>query len=232
MNDFDYDILERKRVARNAKYKRNGSKSRKCTLPQDSMSAAQLRRMNGKMETYNLSKPMSWTMFRAMPDDLKREYITRLRERFNASLAKISEMMGICRPNVSREVIRLGIDDGIKRLMSAVEILAWDEWCRSTGEPASEEPVQEPEGEAEEKSVEPKTNAASTNEQRLMEMLLKPLFPANGAKKTGNSDVVRGQLCFSGDIDSIAERLVAFLGTGTYNVRVEFVREKEGGEGE
>lgn len=35
MTDFDYDVKQRRELARAAKYRKRGSKSKKCTLPSD-----------------------------------------------------------------------------------------------------------------------------------------------------------------------------------------------------
>lgn len=52
MNDFDYDIVQKKRVARGA-FAHVNRKRGKCRLPSDYLTAAQKREMNGKMKTYN-----------------------------------------------------------------------------------------------------------------------------------------------------------------------------------
>ena len=45
------------------------------------------------MNTYNLNHPMSWTEFKELPDDLKRQYLANLQTRFNVPLPKISTDM-------------------------------------------------------------------------------------------------------------------------------------------
>ena len=46
MHDFDYDAMQKKRIARGASHMKRGSKSKKCTLPSDYLTAAQKRRLN------------------------------------------------------------------------------------------------------------------------------------------------------------------------------------------
>lgn len=77
MNDFDYDIVQKKRVARGA-FAHVNRKRGKCRLPSDYLTAAQKREMNGKMKTYNATRPMPWEDFKAMPDDIKREYLRNM----------------------------------------------------------------------------------------------------------------------------------------------------------
>lgn len=78
MNDFDYDIVQKKRVARGA-FAHVNRKRGKCRLPSDSLTAAQKREMNGAVKTYNITRPMPLDEFKGMPDDLQREYLRNSR---------------------------------------------------------------------------------------------------------------------------------------------------------
>ena len=42
MRDFDYEVLQRKRIAQQAKHKKKGSKTCKCSLPSDYLTAKQI----------------------------------------------------------------------------------------------------------------------------------------------------------------------------------------------
>lgn len=101
MTDFEYDILQRKRLARNAKYKRNGSKSKKCSLLSDALTQKQWKERNGPMVTYNLNKPMDWVTFKSCPVDIQHQYIHNLVETYNASLTSFGDMFGVNRATVS-----------------------------------------------------------------------------------------------------------------------------------
>lgn len=101
MTDFEYDILQRKRLARNAKYKRNGSKSKKCSLLSDSLTQKQWKERNGPMVIYNLNKPMDWATFKSCPVDIQHQYIHNLVETYNASLTSFGDMFGVNRATVS-----------------------------------------------------------------------------------------------------------------------------------
>ena len=85
MNDFDFDVLEKKRIAASARHRVCGSKSKHCFLPSDRLTKAQLAKRNGPVATFNMSGPMSWDMFDQLPQDLKGEYLIGLRDRFNPS---------------------------------------------------------------------------------------------------------------------------------------------------
>lgn len=107
MNDFDYDALQKKRLARSDRCRKRST--RKCTLPSDYLTPTERKRRNGEMKTYNLSKPMTYAEFLAMPDDLQAQYLRSLRWRFGASDKRIAEMMGVSHPVIRKHRDRLGI---------------------------------------------------------------------------------------------------------------------------
>lgn len=90
MNDFDYDVMQKKRLAhnkfRNAKYKHGG-----CHLPHEDLTPAQIKRRNGPMMTYNLNLPMSWKDFKSMPHDLQQQYLDSLHARFGVGPGDIAK---------------------------------------------------------------------------------------------------------------------------------------------
>ena len=92
MNDFDYDVRQKKDIARSAAHRVCGSKSRKCSLPSDGLSKAQIESMHGDVQSYNLSRPMDWRTFRGMPEDLQKEYIRKLQEDFRVTDGMLGEM--------------------------------------------------------------------------------------------------------------------------------------------
>ena len=127
MHDFDFDIMEKKRIAQGARARKCGSKSRKCTLPSDYLTAAQKKGLNGKVSTYNLSAPMTYSKFRVMPDDLQKEYLLKLRNEMGASQTAISGMMQCSYETVRQTLIRHGIPTNTKR-MSFESRLRWNAW--------------------------------------------------------------------------------------------------------
>lgn len=129
MHDFDFDIMEKKRIAQGTRARKCGSKSRKCTLPSDYLTAAQKKGLNGKVSTYNLSGPMTYSKFRVMPDDLQKEYLLKLRNEMGASQTAISEMMQCSYETVRQTLIRHGIPTNTKR-MSFESKLRWNAWLK------------------------------------------------------------------------------------------------------
>lgn len=134
MNDFEWDALQKKRIAAGARHMRRGSKSKKCALPSDHMTQAEWKRRNGKVSTYNMNQPMNWTEFKAMPVDLQQGYIESLQRRFGAPLAIISRELF----DKSTGCLRLYCDRyGIKYTpmrgagLSAGDRTNWDAWLES-----------------------------------------------------------------------------------------------------
>ena len=186
MNDFDFDVMTKKRIARGAAARKCGSKSRRCTLPSDYLTDAQKKARNGKMSTYNLSKPMTYEQFKLMPRDLQREYLLKLRNDMHASTRVIAQMFE-CSDETVRVVIRnLGINTGGKKLyMNLDQLMRWNNWL--SGDAANTpvavtEPETETETEAEAETISaaaeetedasaPVNNDASTEEMKCAALL-------------------------------------------------------------
>ena len=96
MTDFDYDVRQRKQLAQQARYRKNGSKSRKCTLRQDHLTNAQLKKMNGEVITFNMNMPIySWKDFKALSRASATEYITGLDSKYDPSMNDLAKMFGV-----------------------------------------------------------------------------------------------------------------------------------------
>lgn len=92
MNDFDYDCMQKKRTARGA-FAHISRKRGGCTLPSDNLTAKQRREKNGEVKSYNITRPMPWPEFKAMPGDLKREFFRNMQS-FGGTAKWLSEEMG------------------------------------------------------------------------------------------------------------------------------------------
>ena len=51
--------------------------------------------MNGEIKVYKMNEPITYAEFKEYPDDLKKQYVNNLREKFDVSDTAIAEMMGI-----------------------------------------------------------------------------------------------------------------------------------------
>lgn len=52
MNDFDFDCLQKKRLAQQAKYRKRGSKSKKCTMSTDYMTTKQWGGLSSEVQRF------------------------------------------------------------------------------------------------------------------------------------------------------------------------------------
>ena len=77
MNDFDYDCMQKKRIAMGA-FAHINRKRGGCALPSDTLTEKQRKEKNGEVKSYNITRPMPWREFKAMPEDLKREFFRNM----------------------------------------------------------------------------------------------------------------------------------------------------------
>ena len=133
MHDFDYDAMQKKRIARGASHMKRGSKSKKCTLPSDYLTDAQKRRLNGPVSTYKLDEPMNWESFKAMPEDLQKKYILNLQETYQANNDMLGKMFGVTGVSVCKMRHALGIgamgQSKMTRDEVAVRDAKWHAFC-------------------------------------------------------------------------------------------------------
>lgn len=67
----------------------------KIRLPSDKLTPGQLKERNGEMEVYSLGQPMKWNALLAMPADLRRKYLEKLRDEYQANQVMVADMLGI-----------------------------------------------------------------------------------------------------------------------------------------
>lgn len=147
MNDFDYDSMQKKRIARGAMHMKRGSKSKKCSLPSDNLTPAQLRRLNGPVSTYKLDEPMNWESFKAMPEDLQKQYIRNLQDTYQATDGMLSTMLGKSKPTIMKLRNELDIaavkSAKMKGKEAEIRDAKWEAFCNGVvggkpGEPGEE----------------------------------------------------------------------------------------------
>ena len=127
MNDFDYDVFQKKRTAASARKKKNGSRSKYCGLPSDMLTKSQLKKLNGKVVSYNMKAPMKWKQFISMPADLQKDYLNGLIQSFEVSQQQVAEMFGVHPCTLSRWLggAKLGVEFQRGSRMSKNDKLAW-----------------------------------------------------------------------------------------------------------
>ena len=89
--EFNTEVKQRKSIARGAYHKKGGSKSKKCSLPSDNLTAAQKRKLNGPVETYAINRPMSYEAFKAMPRDLQQAHLDYIQNRFATGITSVGK---------------------------------------------------------------------------------------------------------------------------------------------
>lgn len=105
-------------------------------LPSDELSMEERQSMNGEVKSISLNKPMDWAEFKTLADDLKVEYIKRLRVLFALYDSDIATMMNVSRPAISTEFDRLKIRAGMKDMRKRCENEAeFRRWCAAGGRP-------------------------------------------------------------------------------------------------
>lgn len=160
MNDFDYDNLQKKRIARNARAQKKGSKSRKCTLPSDYLTPAQKRKLNGEIMTYTTKKPITWKEFKFYPVEIQAEYFKHFAEEHKCNRAMMAEMFGTNMNNLNMYIARRPELNGILHSRATAEtIVKFREFLAGgketvADEPNKEEPIEEPVETPIEKTVE------------------------------------------------------------------------------
>lgn len=112
MTDAEYlfrqDIREKKSANRGARAKVSGSKTKYCGLPSDNLTAAQLKRRNSPVYTYNISKRLSFNEFKCLPNDLQHQYLSTLTATYRVPLKTIAEAMGCAKSTMSRYAEQVG----------------------------------------------------------------------------------------------------------------------------
>lgn len=109
MTDFEYDVLQKKRIAQNARRRKCGSKSRYCGLPSDRLTPKQWKERNGRCMTMNLNQPMTWEDFSQLSDSMQKEYLQHLIDTYHVGCPAMGKMFGCSQSNVFRRASQLGV---------------------------------------------------------------------------------------------------------------------------
>ena len=144
MTDFDYDVLQKKRIASGALHQKKGSKSRKCTLPHENLSPAQRRKLDGPVHTYAINRPMCWEAFKELPKDLQQNHLDYVQNRFDIGVNTVStQVFGKSHAALRYYCTHVGLDFQTKQggKMSASAKEALDRWLKQEEAVPAEETV-------------------------------------------------------------------------------------------
>lgn len=89
MNDFDYDCAQKKRIARGAFNRKSTTNRKGCRLPHENLTKKELEKLNGKVTTVSMTRPMEWEFFKTLSKDLQQEYLNTQVRRFGVGLTTI-----------------------------------------------------------------------------------------------------------------------------------------------
>lgn len=110
MNDFEYDVMLKKRLANQAKYRKCGSKSKKCPMSTDHMTRRQWEKRCGEVMTYQLRRPMAWKDFKAQPIHIQKMYIEDLMGVYDVTATDLARMFDVTPATVLRHCGKDGLD--------------------------------------------------------------------------------------------------------------------------
>lgn len=110
MTDFEYDCLQKKRLARQALHKKCGSKSHRCPMSTDHMTEKQWKERNGKVVSVSFDKPTSWDNFRELSKGAQEEYLRGLSVTYGANATNLAEMFDVSVSTIRRHIQSVGLD--------------------------------------------------------------------------------------------------------------------------
>ena len=126
MNTFEREIQEKRRIAAGARHKKRGGRG--CRLPSDCLTPAQLRRLNGNVVTYRLGEPMRYEAVMALPEDLRREYVSSLRDNYQINAAMLSRMLFVSEERAAELMKSLGVSQAAAESAEA-SMASWKVFC-------------------------------------------------------------------------------------------------------
>lgn len=114
MNDFDYEVMMRKRLSRQS---RGTIKSKRVvTLPHDGITRKEWKAMNGEIKTYvapGAETPrgrIDWKSFRALTDEQQSEYLRILQETFGVDMKRVASALGVSNTTLSHRCTAIGYE--------------------------------------------------------------------------------------------------------------------------
>lgn len=115
----------------------------KVRLPHDKLTPAQLKQKNGPVETHNLRGPMKWDELLAVPYDLRKKYLERLRDEYKATQIMLAGMLGASISTLRRQCKEWGVTfPKTGGFLSEPDRLRWLHFLEGT-EPLEENEPQE-----------------------------------------------------------------------------------------
>ena len=93
---FEQDVRERSKMKTGAFHKKNGSKSKKCTMPSDHLTPTQRKKLSGECMSIKMNEPYyDWKSFKDLSTETQRNYILGLVVDHQARSKDVAEMLGV-----------------------------------------------------------------------------------------------------------------------------------------
>ena len=145
MNDFDYDVMQKKRIARMAQYRKRGSKSKKCPMSTDYMTRKQWEERWGEVHTYKMDEPKSWEQFKEMPINIQQEYLAFLVKNYNVNATSLGTMFSVKPLTVRRyiETNNFGLTFKVGNSMNSAQKEKWKQFLEQSEPLPDEQAVNE-----------------------------------------------------------------------------------------
>lgn len=145
MNDFDYDVMQKKRIARMAQYRKRGSKSKKCPMSTDYMTRKQWEERCGEVHTYKMDEPKSWEQFKEMPINIQQEYLAFLVKNYNVNATSLGTMFSVKPLTVRRyiETNNFGLTFKVGNSMNSAQKEKWKQFLEQSEPLPDEQAVNE-----------------------------------------------------------------------------------------
>ncbi len=91
-----YEDIRQKNSAKSGAYHRvSGAKSKRCTLPSDHLTAAEMRRRNSPVSSIKLNQPITYEEFKTLTPTLQALYLDHLIHEYHARRIDVVQMLGI-----------------------------------------------------------------------------------------------------------------------------------------
>ena len=224
MNDYAWTFKqterERKATGRGAFHKKGGSRSKKCSLPSDKLTAKQRKELNGKVEVYKLNEKKTWTEFLSMPEWCRKQYITNLIEQYGARRKDIAAMFGMSEGYLSKYMLE--------------KMGGWKPW---DGKASKHSPSQKwleflASNETLPGEVTLPSEDDNSPESESHEVKQQVLTEVSSERATVDLDIISGTLRYIGDPRAVFEKALLAMDTSkTYRITVmfdtDFVKEAE-----
>lgn len=202
MNDFEYDVMQRRRLARQARYRRTHTGKSGCNLSSDRLTQKQWKERCGEVFVCNLNKPMNWSDFKTLSRDTQTEYILTLSEKYGANVTNLAKMFGISPVTLRRFLDSNGINIKFKvgHSMTNAQRSVWDQFCSGDSAKQTDMPEED-----------------AQDDVRLGDVtIVQPVHSSKDAKMRMTSFTVH----FGGEIDpmAIANTVKSMVGGQRYGV--------------